>query len=52
MPTFQIVFSSVADAYIEADTLEEAQEKARNFPAGELDWGSNTEIETVEEVEE
>jgi hypothetical protein len=52
MPQYQIVFSSVVDAYIEADSLEHAQEIARDFHTAELDWSSNTEIESVEEAGE
>lgn len=44
-----MVFSSVVSAYIEADSLEEAQGIAEDYPTGELDWVSNVAIESVQE---
>lgn len=52
MPTFQVVFSSVVDVYIEADDLNQAITIASDYDTKDEDWNSNVAVESVEEVEE
>lgn len=51
MPEFCIVLSSVAEHYVEANSMEEAIVLAENISPAELDWASNTCVESVDQVE-